>query len=89
MSRTQFTTFDERLDALVSADRRRAKKMNGRAYGEQEVIIALAGKIAERRCQQGSAPGWRRPRPRDEVVAFHEAGHAGRSPLRWDVRAPN
>jgi hypothetical protein len=36
----------------------------------------LAGKAAERRALQGSAPGWRRWRMPEELRAIHEAGHA-------------
>jgi hypothetical protein len=43
---------------------------------EADVVISFAGKMAERRALQGSAPGWRRWRDRDELRAFHEAGHA-------------
>lgn len=43
---------------------------------ETDAIISLAGKAAERRALRGTAPGWRRMRTRDEIRAYHEAGHA-------------
>jgi hypothetical protein len=43
---------------------------------EASILISLAGKAAERRSLQGSDPGWRRLRSAEELIAFHEAGHA-------------
>ena len=43
---------------------------------EASVVVYLAGKAAERRALQGSAPGWRRWRTPEELRAHHEAGHA-------------
>lgn len=43
---------------------------------ERDVVVALAGAAAARRCCQGSAPGWKRPRTHDELNAHHEAAHA-------------
>ena len=43
---------------------------------EASVVVHLAGKAAERRALQGSAPGWRRWRTPEELLAHHEAGHA-------------
>lgn len=43
---------------------------------ERQAVKYLAGRLAERRCQRGSAPGWIRPRTKEELLAFHEAGHA-------------
>ena len=48
----------------------------GRRHFETEALISLAGKAGERRCQQGSEPGWVRWRSWDEVKAYHEAAHA-------------
>lgn len=55
----------------------KARRMTaGVIYGETEVMIALAGLIAERRSLRGVEPGWRRFRTALEVKAYHEAGHA-------------
>lgn len=43
---------------------------------EASGVVHLAGKAAERRALQGSAPGWRRWRTPEELRAHHEAGHA-------------
>jgi hypothetical protein len=59
---------------------------------ESDVVIYLAGKVAERRAVRGSAPGWQRFRVRDELRAFHESGHAiaqwagGRYPWKLSIR---
>jgi hypothetical protein len=47
-----------------------------RMYFEQHVVRMMAGLSAERRALQGSEPGWVRRRTRDELRAYHEAGHA-------------
>lgn len=47
-----------------------------RQFCEGRLAITLAGGLAAQRAQQGSAPGWRRPRSLRELVAFHEGGHA-------------
>ena len=48
----------------------------GRRHFETEVLICLAGKAGERRCCQGSEPGWVRWRSWDELKAYHESAHA-------------
>jgi hypothetical protein len=50
--------------------------VEGRRHFETAVLICLAGKAGERRCRQGSEPGWVRWRSWDEIKAYHEAGHA-------------
>lgn len=48
---------------------------SGRRHFETLAMVCLAGPAASRRCRQGSAPGWRRYRTGDEVLAHHEAAH--------------
>ena len=48
----------------------------GRRHFETEVLICLAGNAGERRCRQGSEPGWVRWRSWDELKAYHDAAHA-------------
>lgn len=45
-------------------------------WAADEVIGALAGPAAARRCLHGGEPGWRRVRSTASIVAHHEAGHA-------------
>src|SRR5450759_1974083 len=47
-----------------------------RRWAERQVLVSLAGNSAARRAVQGSGPEWRRMRPKEELAAFHEAGHA-------------
>ena len=46
-----------------------------RARIEWDVIRILAGNVAGRKCQEGSAPGWRLPRTWDQIKSYHEANH--------------
>jgi len=43
---------------------------------ENDVVVAFAGKAAERRAKQRDHAGWLRMRSPDELTALHEAGHA-------------
>lgn len=43
---------------------------------ERQVIISLAGRIAERRALQPDGQGWRRMLSHKQLESFHEAGHA-------------
>lgn len=50
--------------------------LDARTTIERQVIVFMAGPIAERRALRSSDSGWRRYRSRDELTSFHEAGHA-------------
>src|SRR5262249_22150224 len=43
---------------------------------ENDVVVTLAGKAAERRALQRDPEGWLRVRTPAEVIALHEAAHA-------------
>lgn len=45
-------------------------------WATDEVIGALAGPAAARRCLRGGEPGWRRVLSTASILAHHEAGHA-------------
>jgi hypothetical protein len=63
----------------------------GERWAADEVIGALAGPAAARRCLRGGEPGWRRVRSMASIVAHHEAGHAiaaavaGLCPIHLDL----
>jgi hypothetical protein len=44
-------------------------------WAADEIICALAGPAAARRCLHGGEPGWRSVRSTASIVAHHEAGH--------------
>ena len=48
----------------------------GERWAADEVIGALAGPAAARRCLRGGEPGWRRVRSTASILAHHESGHA-------------
>src|SRR5580698_4689795 len=48
---------------------------DGHAHARAEVIATLGGPVAQRMALCGSEPGFRRRLTREQVVAFHEAGH--------------
>jgi hypothetical protein len=60
--------------------------------GEEDAVIDLAGRAAQRRAQRPDAEGWCRWPSLHESVCFHEAGHAivaaalGRFP-QWAIAA--
>lgn len=46
------------------------------SWGEENVIISLAGRIAEHRALRPNAQGWRPLLSREQLTCFHESGHA-------------
>ena len=63
----------------------------GERWAADEVIGALAGPAAARRCLRGGGTGWRRVRSAASILAHHEAGHAiaaaaaGLCPIHLDL----
>ena len=63
----------------------------GERWAVDEVIGALAGPAAARRCLRGGEPGWRRVRSAASTLAHHESGHAvaaavaGLCPIHLDM----
>jgi hypothetical protein len=49
--------------------------VDGRAWAERQVVIALSGPAAERISREGSAPGWNRCLSQQRLKEFHESGH--------------
>lgn len=50
--------------------------MNGCRYYLQQIMISLAGSIAEEICAEGDEHGWRRSYSKEWVTCYHEGGHA-------------
>jgi hypothetical protein len=61
-----------------------AKGECSRVWAEKQVLIALAGNIAEH--HHGTDPGWQRWRSADQLKAIHESAHAVVAHvLQWTV----